>query len=1106
MKSWRIGGAALVCWLAFGCGGGDLLAAGYRMPISFPGYSNRTETLTDFPVLIVLSNGCDSAGMFDYEQFLSAEGWDLRFRDSADTVNLDYEIEQWNPDGVSLVWVRVPELPGDGAGAILAKWGDVSNSERLPCTTNGAVWDAHYRLVWHLKESGNGTLNEFRDSTANLKHGRGGNGAASQTPAQTDGQVGSGNLFDATDDFIYITGGLAVPIGSGLTFETWLKPTAWVGSNPGGWRDGTTSSGSNFNIFQAATGRPWIRWNGTDILKPASGYAVPLGAWTHVAYTVASGSSASFLADGQRRHGLTHTRTTPAFSIYNVGYQSSLGERINGTYDEIRFSTTVRSTNWIWCTWLNMASNAVFCAYDAVATTAGEPVIANVGAFDVQGTAANMVGDLRDGSLPATVTCFWGTEDGGNNPALWQTNNSWSVGALGLLTNVVAGGMLPGTRYYFRFHATNALNYFWAPGKVTFSTLGAPRVENLAAGAVGQTNAVLRGSLRGGNPEPEVWIHWGTSDGETNTAAWNMPELSLGSPGLVDFQEAVGGLSANQIYWYRCYASNAFDGGSANWAPSSTNFTTALPTLSIAAAAVAEGPPASTADMIFALTLSAPSAAAVDVVYATADGTATAASGDYQAASGTLSIPAGVTSTQILVKVNGNDVFEADKNFVVNLSNVAGATLASTQATGTIINDDFTFYVRGDGAGSDANAGSGWSDAWATLQKALSGVPTSPIYRSSIPASVPRRINVQASSGGQFYDVAARSTGVALDLDFQGGWENVDAAPAQTGTSQIRDADATLDEAGISITGAGHGGWRRVVVHRFCFTNVTRAVQVVTASGSDSADIFLIVSNTTVRAQADGLYIDYPKGYDFNGVSGYGGYGQIRACNVDILAGLGGSGAAVFSEAHWGGSAISAHGSDPLTGEPMVSRLSAPNGMGVYMRAVTLDRPAPATFERTVIHDCGDAAIVLSASRPGYNSAPGSNRVQAVVLHCTLADNGGDGLKMASVVAGSWAHVTNSITAGNDGGAINLMGSGFTCAEGYNVFHDDALMVNGAPQSPAATSSTGNPLFMASGAKPVPWYALGAKASPAWESATDGTHRGAWQGSLEPRGTILLVR
>src|SRR5207249_1084820 len=78
----------------------------------------------------------------------------------------------------------------------------------------------------------------------------------------------------------------------------------------------------------------------------------------------------------------------------------------------------------------------------------------------------------------------------------------------------------------------------------------------------------------------------------------------------------------------------------------------AVPSLSINDVTITEGNTGTRA-MTFTVSLSAAFNQTVTVSYATADGTATAGS-DYQAAGGTLTIPAGQTSGTITVWVNGD--------------------------------------------------------------------------------------------------------------------------------------------------------------------------------------------------------------------------------------------------------------------------------------------------------------------------------------------------------------------------------------------------------------------------------------------------------------------
>jgi uncharacterized repeat protein (TIGR01451 family) len=111
-----------------------------------------------------------------------------------------------------------------------------------------------------------------------------------------------------------------------------------------------------------------------------------------------------------------------------------------------------------------------------------------------------------------------------------------------------------------------------------------------------------------------------------------------------------------------------------------------IPTISISDATLAEGN-VGTTSAVFAVTLSAPCGLLVTVSYTTANGTAIAGS-DYLATSGSLSIPPGVTSTNISVTVNGDLTIEQDEVFYVDLSFAANANLLKREGYGLILNDD----------------------------------------------------------------------------------------------------------------------------------------------------------------------------------------------------------------------------------------------------------------------------------------------------------------------------------------------------------------------------------------------------------------------------------
>jgi hypothetical protein len=129
----------------------------------------------------------------------------------------------------------------------------------------------------------------------------------------------------------------------------------------------------------------------------------------------------------------------------------------------------------------------------------------------------------------------------------------------------------------------------------------------------------------------------------------------------------------------------------------------AQPALTVDGAAVVEGD-AGTVSLAFTVRLSAASASAVTVDYATVDGTAASAV-DFDAASGTLTFAPGVTARTAPVTVRGDALDEPDEFFFLRLSSPAGATVGNGQGVARIQDDDGgAIRLSGLDAGMDVTA------------------------------------------------------------------------------------------------------------------------------------------------------------------------------------------------------------------------------------------------------------------------------------------------------------------------------------------------------------------------------------------------------------------
>jgi uncharacterized repeat protein (TIGR03806 family) len=216
--------------------------------------------------------------------------------------------------------------------------------------------------------------------------------------------------------------------------------------------------------------------------------------------------------------------------------------------------------------------NKVILHYSTGATNL--PAVTNLAASAVASTTATLNGQmLSNGGQFPTVKFYYGTTDGGTNPAAWTTNVS-----LGFQTGSFAAAvsnLTANTTYYFAAVATNLAGAAWATPSRSFTTLSPNLavVTNLPASNVQGSSAILNGRVLAiGSQTPSVTLYYGTSNGGTNAAAW-ANNIYIGQQSG-SYAITVTGLATNTAYYYTAAAANP-DGTA--WAQSAQTFTT-LPT------------------------------------------------------------------------------------------------------------------------------------------------------------------------------------------------------------------------------------------------------------------------------------------------------------------------------------------------------------------------------------------------------------------------------------------------------------------------------------------------------------------------------------------------
>jgi hypothetical protein len=179
-----------------------------------------------------------------------------------------------------------------------------------------------------------------------------------------------------------------------------------------------------------------------------------------------------------------------------------------------------------------------------------------------------------------------------------------------------------------------------------------------------------------------------TIDGGTpiNINANATPPPPLEGPATLTYTRLIEGLTVGTHTL--CVKAFGMDSGGSGSIQACRTVIVASPAkISINDVIVNEGNAGTTTPAVFTVSLSAAVPVAVTVKYATANNTATAGS-DYVAKSGTVTFPANVTSQNVTITVNGDNVNENDETFFVNLSAPTNATILDAQGKGTILDDE----------------------------------------------------------------------------------------------------------------------------------------------------------------------------------------------------------------------------------------------------------------------------------------------------------------------------------------------------------------------------------------------------------------------------------
>ena len=280
----------------------------YRRKLTFNNVSS-TENLTNFPVLVSLNSS-----RISYSDTQDS-GQDIRFTDPNGVI-LKHEIEEWNESGTSTVWVKIPQI--DALSTIDYIYMYYGNPDATDGQDIENVWDSNFKMVQHLQEASTST-GAYIDSTSNNY-----DGTATSSFASSDldvaGKIDGANDFDGTDDWIDI----GASYSSVKTVEFWIKV------------DNTT--------------KDIVDLNGSAYISVSSGNATTTGFTIPTIYV---DGVATTTIDTNWRYVTVTTDTGLDASDLDIGRREG-GTYFDGIIDEVRFSSTARSAEWIEAQYLSM--------------------------------------------------------------------------------------------------------------------------------------------------------------------------------------------------------------------------------------------------------------------------------------------------------------------------------------------------------------------------------------------------------------------------------------------------------------------------------------------------------------------------------------------------------------------------------------------------------------------------------------------------------------------------------------------------------------------------------------------------------------------------------
>jgi hypothetical protein len=283
-------------------------------------------------------------GSFDYGDLVQG-GQDIRFIDDDGETELAYHIDNWNPSGMSNLWVEVPVI--DGGSDDDRIWMYYGSPGAPDVQDPQSSFDEHHAGVWHLQESGGEHIDSAAGISCTWDEGMG--------DGNVQGKIARANDFRSS----------AVDCGTNQVADTAEATiTAWVNLDLSGDAnqevvalESEAAPFSGLALYVRRSDGAVGKWLGGGYLYGAEESSrVAGGEWAFVAIRTLRDAAAGTIevsVDAGPWETLVSGDTSglaiPPDTQLMIGSWPGVGNSasVDGRIDEVRISRTLRSDDWI---------------------------------------------------------------------------------------------------------------------------------------------------------------------------------------------------------------------------------------------------------------------------------------------------------------------------------------------------------------------------------------------------------------------------------------------------------------------------------------------------------------------------------------------------------------------------------------------------------------------------------------------------------------------------------------------------------------------------------------------------------------------------------------